>query len=105
MGSLHSGIPRLPPRPPLLLQSTEIKSGLNRNCSELLLVGFDPSSVSLDGVCGDTDNISSVAGQLGLDVGELLHHLGTLPVGVVEHNNQVSDLISIFNFTFYISYI
>ena len=62
-----------------------------------LLVSLDPSSVSVGGVGGDADNIRSVAGQLGLDVGELLHHLRTLPVSVVEHDNQVSELISIFN--------
>ena len=77
----------------------------NTATGQNLLVSFDPGRVSLGGVWGDADNVGPVAGQLGLDVGELLHHLGTLPVGVVEHNNQVSDLISIFNFTFYISYI
>ena len=56
----------------------------------MLLVSFDPGSVGLRGVRGDADHVSSVAGQLGLDVGELLHHLATLPVSVVEDNNQVS---------------
>ena len=100
LGSLHKGMLRLPPRPPLLLQSTEMKT--EQNCPDLLL-SSDPSRVGVGGVRGDADNIGPVAGQLGLDVGELLHQLPTLPVSAVEDNNQVSERkegIFIFIFTF-----
>ena len=70
----------------------------NTATGQNLLVGFDPGRVSLGGVWGDADNVGPVTGQLWLDVGELLHHLGTLPVTVVEHDNQVSG---IFNFKYW----
>ena len=68
-----------------------------QNCSDLLL-SSDPSRVGVGGVRGDADNIGPVAGQLGLDVGELLHHLATLPVTAVEDNDQISERISFLTF-------
>ena len=61
--------------------------------------------MSLGGICGDTDNISSVAGQLGLDVGELLHHLATLPVTAVEDNDQISERKQDFIFNFWATFL